>query len=52
MFEQVKDLQVMDYIDVLVDGPFVEKLADVTYKWAGSTNQKVWLYRLPAEGAD
>lgn len=42
LFEQVKDLPVMDYIDVLVDGPFVEKLADVTYKWAGSTNQKVY----------
>lgn len=42
LFEQIKDLLVMDYIDVLVDGPFVEKLADVTYKWAGSTNQNIW----------
>lgn len=32
----------MDYIDVLVDGPFIQELADVTYKWAGSTNQRVW----------
>lgn len=42
LFEQVKDLPVMEYIDVLVDGPFVQELADVNYKWAGSTNQRVW----------
>lgn len=42
LFEQVKDLPVIDYIDVLVDGPFVQELADVNYKWAGSTNQIVW----------
>lgn len=27
--------------DVLVDGPFVQDLADVNYPWAGSTNQRV-----------
>lgn len=42
LFEQVKDLPVMEYIDVLVDGPFVQEFADVKYKWAGSTNQKIW----------
>ena len=42
LFEQVKDLPIMEYIDVLVDGPFVQELADVNYKWAGSTNQRVW----------
>lgn len=42
LFEHVKDLPVMEYIDVLVDGPFVQELADVNYKWAGSTNQRVW----------
>lgn len=31
----------MTYIDVLVDGRFVEELKDVTYHWAGSTNQRV-----------
>ena len=41
-FEQIKDLPVMQYIDVLVDGPFVQELADVQYRWAGSTNQRVW----------
>lgn len=42
LFEQVKDLPVMEYIDVLVDGPFVQELADVKYHWAGSTNQRIW----------
>lgn len=41
LFEKVKKLQVMQYIDVLVDGRFVQELADVKYKWAGSTNQRV-----------
>ncbi len=40
-WEQVKDLEVMQYIDVLVDGRFVEELADINYQWAGSTNQRV-----------
>lgn len=42
LFEQVKDLPVMEYIDVLVDGPFVQELADVKYHWAGSVNQRIW----------
>lgn len=28
-------------IDVLVDGPYIENLKDITYKWAGSTNQQI-----------
>ena len=32
---------IMSNIDVLVDGRFVEELADVNYHWAGSTNQRV-----------
>lgn len=31
----------MQYIDVLVDGKFVEELKDISYHWAGSTNQRV-----------
>ena len=40
-WEHIKDLAIMKYIDVLVDGRFVEELADVNYPYAGSTNQKV-----------
>ena len=40
-WEEIKDLPVMKYLDVLVDGEFVEALKDVNYPWAGSTNQRV-----------
>ena len=33
--------EVIKDIDVLVDGRFVQSLADKKYKWAGSTNQRV-----------
>lgn len=41
LWEQVKHLPVMQYIDVLVDGPFIQALADVNYHWAGSRHQRV-----------
>lgn len=31
----------LEYIDVLVDGKFVEELKDINYPWAGSTNQRI-----------
>ena len=40
LFDQIKPI--LEHIDVLVDGPFVQELADVKYKWAGSTNQRIW----------
>ena len=40
-WEDIRDLEIMKYIDVLVDGKFVSKLANLKYKWAGSTNQRV-----------
>lgn len=42
LFDQIKNLPVMECIDVVVDGPFVQALADVKYRWAGSTNQKIY----------
>ena len=41
LYEQVKDFPVMQYIDVLVDGEFIEWLADINYPWAGSKNQRI-----------
>jgi len=32
---------VFEYIDVIVDGPFVEEQKDVDLKWKGSSNQRV-----------
>lgn len=33
--------EIVKNCDVLVDGRYVEELADMNYKWAGSTNQRV-----------
>ena len=41
LYEDISDLPVMKYIDVLVDGPFVEQLKDNNLKWRGSSNQRV-----------
>lgn len=41
LYDQVKDLPIMNYIDVLVDGPFIESLLDVNFPYRGSTNQKI-----------
>lgn len=41
LWEDVKDLPVMRYLDILVDGRFEQDLANVKYHWAGSTNQRI-----------
>ena len=40
-YEYLKDLEIMQYIDVLVDGEFIEELKDNTLHWCGSSNQRV-----------
>ena len=37
----LKDQEVLKYIDVLVDGQYVDSLHDPTLKWRGSSNQRV-----------
>lgn len=41
-FNEISDEPVLKMVDVVVDGPFIKELADSTYLWAGSTNQKIW----------
>ena len=40
-WEEVKDLEIVQYLDVLVDGEFVLAQKDVNLHWVGSSNQKV-----------
>ena len=40
-WEQVRNLPIMKYIDVLVDGKFVEDLKDPRLKFRGSSNQRI-----------
>lgn len=39
-FEDIKDDPVINFIDVIVDGPYVKNLQPVLYR--GSSNQKIW----------
>lgn len=40
-WEAVSGLEIMDYVDVLVDGEFIPELKDNLLHWRGSSNQKV-----------
>lgn len=40
-YEDVKDLEIMKYIDVLVDGQFYKSLKSDDLMWKGSANQQV-----------
>lgn len=39
--KDLKDKEVLNYIDVLVDGQYVDELHNPTLKWRGSSNQRV-----------
>lgn len=41
LWEVVKNYEIMKYLDVLVDGPYMESLRDVSLAWRGSSNQRV-----------
>jgi anaerobic ribonucleoside-triphosphate reductase activating protein len=42
LWEDVKDFELIKYyVDVLVDGPYVEHLRDISLPWRGSSNQRV-----------
>ena len=40
-FEQVKHLELFRFVDVVVDGPYIEELRDITLPFRGSSNQKI-----------
>ena len=41
LFEDIKDCEVFNYIDVLVDGQYKDELHDFRLKYRGSSNQRV-----------
>ena len=40
-FEEIEALEVLQYIDVLIDGPFKLDLRDISLAFKGSSNQRV-----------
>lgn len=44
LFENIPDKTVLNNIDVLIDGPFIEEQKDITLKLRGSKNQRI-LYK-------
>lgn len=40
-YDEVKDLEVLDYIDVLIDGPYIDSQRDVSLAFRGSSNQRI-----------
>lgn len=41
LYEQVKTLELMKYVDVLVDGPFIIAQKSINLKFRGSANQRI-----------
>ena len=41
MWEEVKHMKIVQYLDVLVDGEFIVAKKDVNLHWVGSSNQRV-----------
>ena len=40
-YEQIKNWPYLKYVDVLVDGPFIQSMQELKLKWKGSSNQRV-----------
>ena len=41
LWEEIQDLELLPYLDVIVDGKFILEQRDVSLKWKGSANQRV-----------
>ena len=40
-YKEIKDTPLAQYCDVIVDGPFIQRLASADIKFRGSTNQQI-----------
>lgn len=40
-YEEVRDLEIMKYIDIIVDGQFIEEQQDLSLAFRGSSNQNI-----------
>lgn len=49
VYESIQDEEILKYVDVVVDGPFVEKEKDPRLAFRGSRNQRIIHLKRPAE---
>ena len=42
LFNNICNKEILNYADVIIDGKYVEELRDLTLKWRGSSNQKIY----------
>ena len=50
IFNNPERRRVLDYIDVLVDGPFVQEKRDLSLRFRGSSNQRLIKSRVSTPG--
>lgn len=41
IYENISDFEILKYINVLVDGPFIQEFRDITLRFRGSKNQRL-----------
>lgn len=41
LFEDIKNDPILQYIDILIDGPFILEKRDITLQFRGSSNQRI-----------
>lgn len=41
LWEEISDKEIVEYLDVVVDGPYLKERRDVSLQWKGSLNQRV-----------
>ena len=41
LWEDIKDLTLIKHLDVLIDGPYIEELRDISLPFRGSSNQRI-----------
>ena len=40
LYEEIENEEILDYVDVVVDGPYIDELRDVSLPFKGSENQR------------
>lgn len=40
--DEIKNEPILQYVDVVVDGPYIEEQRNINRQWCGSENQRIW----------